>query len=88
MCTGRVCVWWLSFQRRAWVHSSPANDFFENKIRAILAINWYACHSSKLKTPTGGLVLDIRAGVLSGGKSRLVIVAGKPEAGSLVRALR
>lgn len=38
-------------------------------IRPVLATNCYACPSSKLKTPMGGLVLDTRSGMLKGGDS-------------------
>ena len=37
-------------------------EFFEKKIRPVLAARCYACHSSKLKSPMGGLALDTREG--------------------------
>ena len=37
-------------------------ELFEKKIRPVLAERCYACHSSKVKTPMGGLVLDTREG--------------------------
>jgi len=69
--------------------AQPAGaEFFENKIRPMLATNCYGCHSSKLKSPMGGLSLDTKGGLLTGGGSGPVIVAGKPEASLLLRALR
>ena len=58
------------------------NDFFERKIRPVLAEKCYACHSSQSKTPMGGLSIDTRAGV------RKVIVPGKPAESRLLKALR
>ena len=37
-------------------------EFFEKKIRPVLATRCYACHSSKAKSPMGGLALDTREG--------------------------
>ena len=69
---------------------SPAPDqteFFEKKIRPVLAEKCYACHNSKMKTPLGGLRLDSRAGLLKGGDSGPAIVPGDPESSRLNKAL-
>src|SRR5688572_5467221 len=67
---------------------APAQlEFFEKKIRPVLAEKCYACHNSKMKTPMGGLRLDTRDGVLHGGDSGAALVPGNPEASRLVRAL-
>ncbi len=58
--------------------------FFETKIRPVLATKCYACHSSSLKAPMGGLLLDTKAGLRKGGP---VIVAGKPDESRLLRAV-
>jgi len=62
--------------------------FFESKIRPVLATKCYACHSSGLKSPMGGLLLDTKAGVLKGGATGPVVVAGKPAESRLLKALR
>ena len=62
--------------------------FFESKIRPVLATKCYACHSSGLKSPMGGLVLDTKAGVLKGGATGPVVVVGKPAESRLLNALR
>src|SRR5262249_2774080 len=67
---------------------STGDDFFEKKIRPILATNCYDCHSSSLKSPMGGFVLDTKSGLLKGGASGPVIVPGKPAESLLLRALR
>ena len=42
---------------------SNGADVFESKIRPVLVAKCYACHSSKLKSPMSGLVLDTKAGL-------------------------
>ena len=67
---------------------TPDVAFFEAKIRPVMAAKCYACHSSKLKAPMGGLVLDSKAGMAAGGSGGAVITAGKPGASRLLTALR
>jgi hypothetical protein len=67
---------------------STGDEFFEKKIRPVLATNCFGCHSSKLKTPMGGLALDTKVGLLKGGDSGPAIVPGKPAESLLLRALR
>jgi hypothetical protein len=40
---------------------SVNNEFFENKIRPVLASKYYACHSAKLKSPMADLAPDTKA---------------------------
>ena len=75
--------------------SGPAADlspsqtqFFENKIRPILANNCYKCHSSQAEKIKGGLLLDSRQGLLKGGESGPAIVPGDPEQSRLIKAVR
>jgi hypothetical protein len=63
-------------------------EFFEAKIRPLLANNCYGCHSSQTKSPMGGLFLDSRNGILTGGKSGPAIVPGKPEESLLIQAVQ
>ena len=62
-------------------------EFFESKIRPVLATRCYGCHSSKLDAPKGDLVLDTKAGLLKGGRLGPEIVPGKPAESRLIRAL-
>jgi cytochrome c553 len=62
-------------------------EFFETKIRPVLAKNCYACHGDS-KTSLGGLTLDTRAGVLRGGNSGPAVIPGKVEESNLIRAIR
>ena len=62
--------------------------FFESKIRPILATHCYECHSSVRGSSEGGLQLDSRDGILSGGERGMAIVAGRPEKSRLLDAIR
>ena len=61
-----------------------SSDFFEKRIRPVLASNCYSCHTT---TKLGGLQLDSRAAMLQGGKSGPAIVPGKPEESLLIRVI-
>jgi hypothetical protein len=56
---------------------TAAVEFFEKKVRPILASNCYACHSADTK-PAGGLRVDDRNGLLAGGNTGPAVVPGKP----------
>ena len=68
--------------------SAEKIEFFEKKIRPVLAENCYSCHSKTAKELEGGLRLDSQAGMLKGGDSGPAIVPGKPEASNLLKAVR
>src|SRR6266545_1743064 len=82
----------LSFVIR---HSASAADltlaqtqFFESKIRPVLADNCYKCHSQQAEKIKGGLLLDTREGVLKGGETGPAILPGDPEKSLLIKAVR
>src|SRR2546422_6062600 len=59
-------------------------EFFESRIRPVLANNCFACHTdSKL----GGLRVDSRVALLEGGKSGPAIKLGHPEESLLIKAV-
>jgi mono/diheme cytochrome c family protein len=64
--------------------SKEGIDFFEKKIRPIFADNCYACHSADTK-PAGGLRVDDRNGLLTGGNNGRAVVPGKPEESLLLK---
>src|SRR2546427_758094 len=68
-----------------WTQSaSEKAEFFEARIRPVLANNCYTCHTdSKL----GGLRVDSRVALLEGGKSGAVIVPGRPDESLLIKAV-
>ena len=63
-------------------------EFFEKKIRPVLAEHCYKCHSAKAKKLRAGLYLDRRAGWEMGGESGPVVIPGKPEESRLLLAIR
>src|SRR6476661_4608657 len=64
--------------------ASEKIEFFEARIRPVLANRCYACHTdSKL----GGLRVDSRVALLQGGKSGPAIVPGRLEESLLVKAI-
>src|SRR3954447_19787441 len=84
----RLHVFLLSALAASLPAQTPDAAFFETKIRPVLATKCYGCHSSKLKSPMGGLALDTKAAVLQGGATGPVIIPGKPEESRLITALR
>ena len=60
-------------------------DFFENKVRPILANSCYDCHDDTAK---GGLRVDSKAAFEKGGKHGPVVVPGDPDKSLLIRSGR
>jgi mono/diheme cytochrome c family protein len=60
--------------------------FFESRVRPVLAENCFKCHNDKKQR--GGLRVDSRAALMSGGDQGAVIVPGKPEDSLLLKAVR
>lgn len=64
-------------------------DFFEKKIRPVLAESCYACHSAQAKKPQGGVLVDSLEAMLKGGASgQPAIVPGDPDKSLLIAAIR
>jgi len=68
-------------------HSPEAIEFFEKKIRPLLASNCYNCHSASTNAK-GGLRVDDRNGLVMGGGSGAAVVPGKPDESLLIQAVR
>jgi Protein of unknown function (DUF1553)/Protein of unknown function (DUF1549)/Planctomycete cytochrome C len=72
---------------------APARDeaarieFFEKKVRPVLASNCYNCHSADTNA-RGGLRVDDRNGLLVGGGRGAAVVPGHPEKSLLIQAVR
>ncbi len=60
-------------------------EFFETKIRPVLANNCFGCHTN---TAMGGLRLDSPEALAKGGKRGAAIVAGDPDKSPLIAAIR
>src|SRR5258708_6061335 len=65
--------------------SSQGPDFFENKVRPVLAENCYDCHTT---AEMGGLRVDSRERLLQGGKSGPALTPGDPDKSLLIQAVR
>ena len=61
-------------------------DFFEARIRPVLAEHCFTCHGPKKQQ--SGLRLDSREGLLRGADGGLVVVPGRPEESPLIEAIR
>jgi hypothetical protein len=63
------------------------SDFFESKIRPILAEQCYKCHSIERGKSKGNLTLDTKAGLEKGGETGPAVVPGDPQKSLLYTAL-
>lgn len=59
-------------------------EFFETRIRPVLANNCYACHG---EMRTSGLRLDARDGLIKGGNTGPAIIPGDPDRSLLIQAV-
>ncbi|MEX2120725.1 MAG: PSD1 and planctomycete cytochrome C domain-containing protein [Pirellulales bacterium] len=73
-------------QRNDIQADGPGEEFFERRIRPVLAEHCCACHGEKKQE--SGLRLDQPQAALEGGENGPVIAAGDPEASRLVQAIR
>ncbi len=84
---GTVLLFAAALAPAADAQTAPAAspDFFETRIRPVLAGNCYSCHTN---SALGGLRLDSREAMLKGGSRGPAIVPGDPDKSVLVRAIR
>ena len=71
----------------AGLAQSPEIEFFERRIRPVLVEQCEVCHSSNLAEPMGGLVVDSRDGLLSGGSTGPALVPGNASGSLMLKAL-
>ncbi|MEO8126008.1 MAG: PSD1 and planctomycete cytochrome C domain-containing protein [Bryobacteraceae bacterium] len=69
------------------LHSADdkAQEFFEMRVRPVLAKNCFACHTG---SKMGGLEMRSRESLLKGGKSGPAVTSGDPDHSLLVQAIR
>ncbi len=63
-------------------------EFFEAKIRPVLVEKCYSCHSSEAEILKGGLHLDSREGLLTGGDSGAAAIPQNPAESLLIQSLK
>ena len=81
---------WLSVLAAAVLDNSAAaadSDFFETRIRPVLADNCFDCHSEQSDPPRSGLRLDSREASLKGGERGPAVRPGHPEESLLYQAV-
>lgn len=62
--------------------------FFETRIRPVLVEHCYECHSAESGKAKGGLVVDTRGGLLTGGEGGAAVVPGDPTKSRLLTAVK
>src|ERR1700681_3141455 len=67
--------------------TAEQTEFFEKKIRPVLAEKCYGCHGPESKPPAGGLRIHTRDGLRKGGDSGPAIVPGDPAQSLLIEAI-
>jgi len=68
---------------------APAEiEFFEKRVRPILASRCYECHSTAKGKKQGGLLLDDRIAIVAGGDSGPAATSGEPDKSLLIEAVR
>src|SRR5262249_4077704 len=65
--------------------SPQAADYFESKVRPVLAANCFDCHTDQRM---GGLRVDSREALLKGGRSGPALVPGDPDKSLMIEAVR
>ena len=65
--------------------SAASTDFFELRVRPVLAKNCYACHTG---TRMGGLEVSSREALLKGGNTGPAVRVGDPQASLLIQAVK
>ena len=80
-------IMFLAFLPQLPVMGESKLEFFENRIRPVLAENCYECHNS-IKQAKSGLVLDYKHGIIKGGERGPAISLTNPKASLLLRVLK
>jgi hypothetical protein len=84
---GLLCRAVSAQEKKGSAPASPEQaDFFEKRVRPVLAEHCYSCHGDKKQR--AGLRLDSQAAALKGSDDGPVIVPGQPARSSLIRAIR
>jgi hypothetical protein len=68
--------------------SAADHEFFEKSVRPILAKHCFSCHSHAAGKDNGGLMLDSRGSMLTGGDSGAALVPGDLKQSLLITAIQ
>lgn len=84
LCAGlSALLTWGSLSLPASPSQEEALEHFEKKVRPVLVSHCHTCHSADTK-PSGGLRVDDRTGLLTGGDEGPAVVPGQPEKSLLI----
>lgn len=85
-------TWILGATEAGFVFADQSSEdgiqYFETRIRPLLAERCYGCHSIRADKQEGGLRLDHRDGWLKGGERGRAVVPGDARASLLIQAIR
>ena len=77
----------ISLGARAGAASNEDIEFFEKKVRPLLAANCLSCHNATGSSPMGGLRLTSRESLMKGGDRGPAVAITNPDASLLLRAV-
>ena len=83
-----LCGFGSACQLAAQTEDAARIEFFERRVRPLLAKQCFACHGDAIEEPQGNLRLDGRAELLKGGNRGPAIVPHRPDQSLLIRAVR
>ena len=72
------------FAASGWAQTPGPDEFFEMRVRPVLAANCFACHTA---SKMGGLQMESRESLLAGGGRGPAVVPGDPERSLLIQAV-
>src|SRR5947209_2986761 len=86
VCLGWSLVWASPLPADEPVPTPAQLEFFESKVRPVLAANCFNCHGPDKQK--AGLRLDSLASMLEGGDSGPAVRPGRPDESPLIEAIR
>jgi mono/diheme cytochrome c family protein len=88
MAGGAALAMWWPAKANAAAPTRAQAEFFETRVRPVLADRCYKCHSTQAEKVRGGLLLDSREALLKGGDSGPALITGNPDQSLIIKAIR
>ena len=89
VCSVLLTCWFgWGDQLAAQTEESARIEFFERRVRPLLAKHCFACHGDAIEQPQGNLKVDGRAELLKGGNRGPAVVPHRPDESLLIQAVR
>lgn len=83
-----VLLAWLTTATTLCADDAAQRQFFNEKILPVLKMHCFECHAKDAEEVKGGLRLDTRAALRSGGDSGEIVKPGEPDDSLLIKVLR